>query len=299
MGTTAGPTTVTAATGDLLFANGLFLGTGARDAGPNGVYVTTNGTAWCCNFAGTSIGGSYGAGLAYGQGTYLWVLQNIPQFTSWPYLYTSGNGTTWVTRFLPMTVFPGNPNYAYYESMKGKALGAAFGNGTFVVVGEAGYIIQSGNIGGTPLILQEPADRGAVAGNPASFSINVSGAQPLAYQWFHSGAAITDATNATVTIAHVTPGDIGGYQVVVTNSFGSVTSRVAQLTVSFLDIKMYAGIEILGIAGRTYRIEGTAATGPVNWQTLTNLILPSSPYTWIDPGSPAAGARLYRAAELP
>ena len=183
--------------------------------------------------------------------------------------------------------------------MKGKVLGAAFGNGTFIAVGEAGYIVQSGNIGGTPLILQEPADREAVAGNPASFSINVSGAQPLAYQWFHSGAAITDATNATVTIAHVTPGDIGGYQVVVTNSFGSVTSRVAQLTVSLLDIKMYAGIEILGVAGRTYRIEGTAATGPVNWQTLTNLVLPTSPYIWIDLGSPAAGAQIYRATELP
>ena len=159
--------------------------------------------------------------------------------------------------------------------------------------------MQSGNIGGTPLILQEPADRGAVAGNPASFSINVSGAQPLAYQWFHSGTAIANATNATVTIAQVVPGDIGGYQVVVTNSFGSVTSRVAQLTVSILDIKMYAGIEILGVAGRTYRIEGTAAKGPVNWQTLTNLVLPTTPYIWIDLGSPAAGAQLYRATELP
>ena len=71
MDITAAPTTVTAATGDLLFANGLFLGTGARAAGPNGVYVTTNGAAWCYNFGGTSIGDSYGAGLAYGQGTYL------------------------------------------------------------------------------------------------------------------------------------------------------------------------------------------------------------------------------------
>jgi hypothetical protein len=37
----------------------------------------------------------------------------------------------------------------------------------------------------------------------------------------------------------------------------------------------------------------------VNWQTLTNVLLSSSPYIWINYGSLGAGQRLYRAAELP
>ena len=121
----------------------------------------------------------------------------------------------------------------------------------------------------------------------------------MAYQWFHNGAAISNATQATHSIAHVQTTDGGGYHAVITNSFGSVTSRVAMLSVAFLDIKCYAGISVLGVPGRTYRIEGTPAAGPPNWQVLTNLVLPSSPYIWIDYGSPQAGQRLYRAAEMP
>jgi hypothetical protein len=73
---------------------------------------------------------------------------------------------------------------------------------------------------------------------------------------------------------------------------------VAQLTIAFLDIKAYAGITILGVPGKTYRIEVTPAN-PVSWQTLTNLVLPASPHVWIDFDSPTVGQRLYRAAELP
>jgi hypothetical protein len=125
------------------------------------------------------------------------------------------------------------------------------------------------------------------------------GAQPLAYQWYRNNAIINDATNTSYTIANVTTGDAGGFHVVISNSISSVTSRVAQLTVAFLDIDMYAGIKILGVPGRTYRIEATPASGAPNWQTLTNLVLPSNPYIWIDYESPDVPARLYRAAELP
>jgi len=183
------------------------------------------------------------------------------------------------------------------------ARGCAFGNGTFVAVGYAenseSYILQSGNIGGAPIIFEEPQDRSAVVDNPATFSVQAVGAPPLAYQWYRNGTAISGATNTSYTIAQVATGDIGGYHVVITNSIGSVTSRVAQLTVAFLDIDLYAGIKILGVPGRTYRIEATPASGPPNWHTLTNLVLPSNPYIWIDYQSPDVAARLYRAAELP
>jgi hypothetical protein len=166
-------------------------------------------------------------------------------------------------------------------------------------VGDAGYILQSGNLGGAPLIITQPQDRAAVVDNPASFSVQASGTQPLAYQWFHNSTAIQNATNASHIIGNVQTSDSGGYQVIITNSFGSVTSRVAQLSVAFLAINCYAGISVLGVPGRTYRIEATPAAGMPNWQVLTNLVLPSSPYIWIDYDSPQAGQRLYRAAELP
>jgi hypothetical protein len=291
------PSSSPAGKGDLLFGNDVFLGSGPA------VSLSTDGISWCCSFGGHAPLNSQGVGLAYGGASFIWVHQPfLLSSEQHPYIYSSTDGSSWVTRFARPQFFPpGTPDEVrqYYESMKGQARGAAFGNGTFVIVGEAGYIVQSGNLGGAPLIVVQPQDRGAVGGNPASFSVQASGSAPLAYQWFHNDNPIASATNNTYAISAVSAVHTGGYKVVITNSFGSVTSRVAQLSVSFLDIRSYAGIELLGVVGRTYRVEATPASGPVSWQTLTNLVLPASPFIWIDYGSPAAGQRLYRAAELP
>ena len=118
-------------------------------------------------------------------------------------------------------------------------------------------------------------------------------------QWFHGDSPISGATGPSYSIAHVTTTDAGGYHAVISNPLGTVTSRVAELTVAFLDIGCFAGIKVLGIPGRTYRIEASPAVGTPNWQTLTNLVLPASPYIWIDYESPSQPTRLYRAAELP
>jgi hypothetical protein len=177
--------------------------------------------------------------------------------------------------------------------------GVEFGAGTFVAVGGGGKILQSGNIGGLPSIITQPQDQAAVVGNPVSLTVQAAGAAPLSFQWYSGTTPIANATNTSYIITNTTTAHAGSYSVVVSNSFGSVTSRVAQLTVAFLDIKAYAGITILGVPGKTYRIEATAANGPPNWQTLTNLVLPASPHVWIDYDSPTVGQRLYRAAELP
>jgi hypothetical protein len=280
--------------GDLIWENGLFLGAGRWNPNPS---TSSDGVSWCCvaNFPDPA-----GAAVAYGQGYFLFV-QHGPSATGFtPAFWTSTNGTSWVTRFsIPMFYLPTDPNAAYYDSMKGQVRGAAFGNGTFVIVGAAGYIVQSGSLNGIPLILLQPQDRAAIVGNPASFSVQAVGTPPLGFLWFHNGSVIANATNSSHSIPQVQASDGGSYHVVITNSFGSVTSRVAQLSVAFLDIDSYAGIKILGVPGRSYRVEATLASGTPNWQVLTNVVLPSSPYIWIDYESPSVPARLYRAAELP
>lgn len=57
-----------------------------------------------------------------------------------------------------------------------------------------------------------------------------------------------------------------------------------------------------GVVGRPYRVEylpSLPASAANPWQTLTNLILPSSPYFIADPESPSAAQRYYRAVLLP
>src|SRR5690606_32248111 len=50
-------------------------------------------------------------------------------------------------------------------------------------------------------------------------------------QWLKDGAVLPAATNATYSIASITPADAADYSVVISNNFAAITSAVATLTV--------------------------------------------------------------------
>src|SRR2546427_737239 len=77
--------------------------------------------------------------------------------------------------------------------------------------------------GTPPVITVQPASQ--------RFPLFVSGTAPFAYQWSFNGTDMSDATNAALSLTNVQTNDAGSYQVVVTNSYGSITSSVATLTV--------------------------------------------------------------------
>ncbi len=63
-----------------------------------------------------------------------------------------------------------------------------------------------------------------------------------------------------------------------------------------LGISTYPGVTINGTAGAVYQIQ--YSTDLNNWQTLTNFMLPYSPFLWIDTSSPVVGQRFYRSIQL-
>ncbi len=67
------------------------------------------------------------------------------------------------------------------------------------------------------------------AGASATFTITATGDAPLAYQWRRDGAELPGETNRTLRIGTVQPPNEGGYDAVVSNASGSVTSYVARL----------------------------------------------------------------------
>ncbi len=84
-----------------------------------------------------------------------------------------------------------------------------------------------------PDITAQPADWANAVGFPATFSVTATGSAPLSYQWyFNTNTLLSGRTNATLSFIIASTNDAGGYSVVVTNRFGSVTSQVANLTVS-------------------------------------------------------------------
>src|ERR1017187_2004362 len=86
--------------------------------------------------------------------------------------------------------------------------------------------------GATPASIDlDPQDQFVLVGQNASFNVQASGTAPLSYQWYYNtNSVLTNATSSALTLTSVQLSDAGGYSVIVSNSYGSVTSAVAQLT---------------------------------------------------------------------
>src|SRR6266404_3749436 len=84
-----------------------------------------------------------------------------------------------------------------------------------------------------PSIATQPASETVTAGQSATFTVTASGTAPLSYQWQKNKTNITGATSSSYTTPATTTADNNStFDVVVTNSAGSVTSNTATLTVS-------------------------------------------------------------------
>jgi len=84
---------------------------------------------------------------------------------------------------------------------------------------------------GPPILTKEPSSQTANVGGAVAFHSTALGLTPLAYQWRHGDVDLPDATNALLSLDAITASQAGSYAVVVTNLLGSVTSRVAILTI--------------------------------------------------------------------
>jgi trimeric autotransporter adhesin len=79
-------------------------------------------------------------------------------------------------------------------------------------------------------ITQQPQSQDVGVGSTVSFQVTAGGTGPISYQWRRNGSNVF-GFNATYTIFSVQPANAGNYTVLVSNSFGSVLSAVAVLTV--------------------------------------------------------------------
>src|SRR4029077_6841887 len=82
-------------------------------------------------------------------------------------------------------------------------------------------------------IAAQPVNQAVVLGQNASFSVAAFGDAPLSYQWNFNGTDLSGETGSALALTNVQTNQAGNYTVLVANDYGSVTSRVATLTVSF------------------------------------------------------------------
>ncbi len=110
-------------------------------------------------------------------------------------------------------------------------------------------------VGLAPSITTQPLSQTVFAGSNATFTVIAAGTPPLGYQWRKGGIAVAGSTNPTLRLSNTTTNDSGAYDVVISNSFGAVTSQVATLTVrvqapQLLNVNFAAYSQVkLGFAG--------------------------------------------------
>lgn len=137
-------------------------------------------------------------------------------------------------------------NYQWYKD--GEPINGA-GESEYTVVGatpndEGEYTVHVANEHGSvfsdaalltviepPVIEEHPVSQTVQVGQSATFRVSAAGTEPLNYQWYKDGEPIEGAVESEYTVEGATPGDEGGYSVMVYNDAGEISSDPAMLTV--------------------------------------------------------------------
>ena len=147
----------------------------------------------------------------------------------------------------------------------------------------------------------------APPGNPVT--ITGTGFDPTANHnviLFGNVPAQVISVNPTATeLVVLVPAGLPAGPVTVTVSSTGQTSGAFNLggdgaPASSLVLKMVAGLEIYGTAGMTYRIDYLRdVANPNSWAALTNIVLSTNPYFWVDVSSTNQPKRFYRSVGMP
>ena len=137
----------------------------------------------------------------------------------------------------------------------------------------AGSVTSSAaKVGILPLVSAQPASVYKAVGQPASFSVSVSGVGPFTYQWQRDGVPIAGATASVYSIASVGVASAGSYAVSVSNAVGGVLSQSAslQIVASPVISTQPASQGYVAKIPQTYRVRYFGfGSGPDGWSVST------------------------------
>ncbi len=132
--------------------------------------------------------------------------------------------------------------------------------------------------GTTPVLItnpNEPADREVIEGEPTVFKVEVTGTDPITYQWFKGTTPILGANSATYSISQVLQSDAGEYHVEMSNPLTTkLSSRTAILTTKAFPARINnksLPADVTTLEGRSVSFEVDAAgSAPLTFQWYKN-----------------------------
>ena len=147
------------------------------------------------------------------------------------------------------------------------------------------------------------------AGAGTTVTITGSGFDPIATNnvvlFGNVPAQVISVNPAGTQLVVVVPAGLPPGTVAVTVSSQGQTSATSGYGVpdpdaATLEVKILAGLDIYGTIGLTYRVDYVNdLQNTNNWTALTNLVLPSRPYFWVDLTSTNQPKRFYRCVRIP
>ena len=165
-------------------------------------------------------------------------------------LYTIGKSPNYTTAFhdtiTGSNTWAGSPNLFFAVPNYDLCTGWGTPNGT--------NLINMLLAVGAPQIISQPQSQTVTAGADVKFTVIASGIGPLNYHWSLNGVPISAATDYSYSIARVQSIQAGTYTVVVSNSFGSVLSAPAILSIS--------SASAFGIVGAPFKYQIIANNNP-------------------------------------
>ena len=129
-----------------------------------------------------------------------------------------------------------------------------------------------------PAFTAQPNSQTVNAGANVSFTVSATGSPTPTLQWLKNGAAISGATDATLTLSAVTANDAASYAVTASNSAGTTTSATATLTVNTPPVIT------------TQPISQTVGAKSSVTFTITASGAPAPTYQWYKDGAAISGA---------
>ena len=117
-----------------------------------------------------------------------------------------------------------------------------------------------------PAITTQPAAQTVCGGAAINLSVTATGTA-LTYQWRKGGTNIAGATNATYSIASAATGDAGNYDVVISNTCGTVTSTAVAVAVNAATAITTQPASVTACQGNaTFTVAATGAGLTYQWR---------------------------------
>jgi arabinogalactan endo-1,4-beta-galactosidase len=125
-----------------------------------------------------------------------------------------------------------------------------------------------------PFITSQPTNIIVSPGASTDLSVSATGAPTLQYQWIQNATNVPGATNSVLSLPDVQADNAGPYQVVLNNSYGSVTSSIATISVVGVPASFATAPGSMGTTNGSFQFSLTGLTGqgPVEIDVSTNLI---------------------------